>query len=47
MQDRQLNQGPPGDLGFSPFQLKPLSKGLALRWDITGSTGTMVICENG
>lgn len=40
--------GPPGDLGFIPFQSKPLSKGFTLQWDITDSTtcGTMVVCEN-
>lgn len=29
--------GPLGDLGFTPFEFRTLSKGLALQGDITGS----------
>lgn len=41
--------GPPGDLGFIPFEFKPLSNSLVLQWDITGSTawGARVVYENG
>lgn len=48
MQDRQLNQGLLATWVSIPFQSKPLSKGLTLQWDITGSTawGTMAACEN-